>query len=436
MSQHLKQIINDRSISLGSTPTGAQWCLKALHPSDPETEVRGIPDPSSVPSVLMNYQSTFTLHASATATGVWSFDAQVIPHPVGMISALRDDSVGLQQPLEFLNSQLAGNTHAAKFASFISQFKRWRLAYMGVTVHQDGPALSDQGTIVVCQPPVAMTTHSLCSWYAASPGLVCNPPVSSLKLSDLPSFDASQSLPNSYLANSRDGVYIPLKLTQTDQRWYSMTDAMFLGLDRRIESQFNATDSLVLPTNTIPTGTGGYYPFLSLAPAHVLSQTSGPNGDLTSPPLNDQWANVSVRNASVNSSFTFFVRLGLECQCGPGSIMSPQQRISPPYDFDAIKAYYAIAREMKDAYPADYNDLGKLWNVIRGVALNILPKLKAIPHPVAQGLASVGDVISLLPESSSREPRAESTAPQVVDKPKKKKLTVTRPVKRGNIHPK
>lgn len=415
MSQQLKQLISSRNVSFGSTPTGAQWCVKALHPSDPETEVRGIPDPSAVPSVLMNYQSTFTLSASPTATGVWSFDAQIIPHPVGFVSALRTDSVTAQSPQEFLNSQLAGTTHAAKFSSFISQFKMWRLAYMGVTIHQDGPALSDQGTLVVCQPPVQLLSHALCSWYAATPGLVCNRPVASLKISDLPNFDVSQSLPNSYMSNSRTGAYIPLKLTNTEQKWFSMSDSIFMGLDRRIESQYNVSDSLVLPTTSIPTGTGGYYPFLSLAPAHVLSQTSGPNGDLTSPPLNDTWANISVRNASVASSFTFFVRVGLECQCGPGSIMSPQQRISPQYDLAALQAYFAVAREMKDAYPADYNDLGTLWNVIRDLAVQYLPKLKAIPHPIAQGLATLGPIVELLPKASKK------TAPKS-NAPKKLKI--------------
>lgn len=403
MSQHLKQLISTQSSSLGSTPTGQQWCLKALHPSDPETEVRGIPDCSSVPSVLMNYQSTFTLSAQAGATGTWSFDAQMIPHPVGLLSAIRTDSISTT-PVEFLNSQLAGATHAAKMSSFCQQFKRWRLAYMGVTVHQNGPAMSDQGSIVVCQPPVSLVSHSLCSWFSTTPGLVVARPVASLKLSDRASYENSQTLPNSYLANSRDGVYVPLKLTQTDQKWYSMADSISMGLDRAVVDPIYTNDLIILPTGPFPTGTGGYYPFLSLAPAHVPSQTSGVNCDETSCPLNETWANISVRGASTASSYTFFVRLGLECQCAPGSIMSPQQRISPVYDPEAIRAYYAVSRELKDAYPADYNDLGTLWKVIKDLARKSLPLLKTIPHPMVQGAATVGDLL-LAPSSVATSPR-------------------------------
>jgi hypothetical protein len=46
----------------------------------------------------------------------------------------------------------------------------------------------------------------------------------------------------------------------------------------------------------------------------------------------------------------------------------------------ALDAYYAISRELKDAYPADYNDLGKIWDVIKKAAVNTLPLLRHVPY--------------------------------------------------------
>jgi len=268
-SQKLKAVISGYGLPFGATTTGADWCVKALHPSDPMTEIRGIPDHSAVPSLLMNYQSTFTLSPTPGATGTWSFDASLMPHPVNFMYLNLVDSnnpVGLES--NFMNQQLDGVTHFDKYLSFRAMVQRWRLAYMSVTCYQDGPDLANQGSIVVCQAPVMPADYN---WNAHSnlPGAqITSWPMTSVYTSeDHPSFTTSQSMPNAYYGRSREGAYVPLKLTETCQDWVS--DANRVGVTTVLPSLPNqslydmtGTNVPVFPhVNLIASGyiVGGYW---------------------------------------------------------------------------------------------------------------------------------------------------------------------------------
>lgn len=216
---------------MGSTASGADWCVKALHPSDPLTEVRGIPDHTAVPSLLMNYQSTFTLTPLAGATGTWGFNASLLPHPVNFMALENFDdthvSPSLSAVTNFMNTQLAGTTHTEKFEAFSGMVQRWRLAYMSVTVYQDGPDLANQGTIVAAQPPVRPRRVGFAFLSTTSANALY--PTEYYTAEDLPVFDVLQAEPNAYFGKSRDGCYVPLKLTDTCQDWVSEADCVTVG---------------------------------------------------------------------------------------------------------------------------------------------------------------------------------------------------------------
>jgi hypothetical protein len=86
-------------------------------------------------------------------------------------------------------------------------------------------------------------------------------------------------------------------------------------------------------------------------------------------------------------------------QVSPASTLAPQLKLSPPYDKRALDTYFAVARELKDGYPADYNDLGKIWDALSGALKQIGPALSVIPGwgPVAStaitGVTGVGDFV-------------------------------------------
>jgi hypothetical protein len=56
--------------------------------------------------------------------------------------------------------------------------------------------------------------------------------------------------------------------------------------------------------------------------------------------------------------------------------------MSPETDQMAIDSYFRVVRCLKDAYPASYNDIGKLWDTISGIAKQALPYINAVAPQV------------------------------------------------------
>jgi len=392
MTQRLRTIIDARKMSFGTTPNGADWCIKALHPSDPLTEVRGIPDHSAVPSLVMNYQATVTLSCSPGAVTPWSFDASLLPHPIQfMYLKMTDNIYPNGYVTDLLNPQIAGATHTAKYSTLIAMAQRWRMAYASVSVYQDGADLANQGTLVVSQPPVCprvvypSTQSNVNDCYCGCKGVYFN-------VADEPNFLNSQSMPNAYFNRSREGAYVPLKLTETCQDWVSESDS----ISPIINGGFGATPD----TCSLTLGHAGFanfpYPFPDLAP--MLHTAGVLHGDATSGFMNGTWAHISARNLAVSTSYTFFVRMGVEMQVSPNSTLAPQLKLSPAYDRQALDTYFAIARELKDAYPSDHNSLGKIWDVISKALTVVTPALAAglpvygVPAAMAlTGIQKIGD---------------------------------------------
>lgn len=373
--------------------------MKALHPSDPMTEVRGIPDQSAMPSLCMNYQSTFTLSPESGSTGTWEFDATLIPHPICFMSFARRTSYANSFGC-LLNSQIDGNGHWQKYIAWKNLAQRWRLAYMSVTVYQDGPDLANQGTIVVSQPPVSPRRRNICSLSFAG-GAWVGPLQSAAQTcqwtaEDKPDYTRSQAMPNAYFNKSKEGSYIPLKLTETCQDWFSESDEMTTGVfDPATLTDGSATGVLNLGSSGPPQA--DLYPFYDLT-ACRLDSSGRLVGQATSPPLSGNWGHICAKNLAVTTSYSFFVRCGIEMQVSPSSTLSPQLKLSPPYDPIALSTYFSICRELKDAYPADYNTTGKLWGVIKQ-ALNALdPVISVMPgarvvNPLVKAGVATGDIL-------------------------------------------
>lgn len=388
-AQQLKNIIQAKGLNLGTTPNGADWCVKALHPSDPLTEVQGIPDQSSVPSLFMNFQTVANITPPTNATSTWSTEIQVFPHPIQFAAMSNHFSTG-DVYQEVLNSQLTGTGHGVKYDSFCKQFKRWRLAYAGVTIYQDGPDLANQGTVVCCQKPVEVPEFSISM--GSAPSLTRTTigafPAFNIDAADgRASYAASQAMPNAYFGRSREGVYVPLKLSENHQKWYSYADSMYQATSSAVTPLITAPDTpnpiggqLIITGNLNPVAYG-QYPFISLNDMHQY--TSGVNvgivGEPTANFCSQNWADICFKNMAVTTSLSLFFRYGFECQVVPTSLMAPHLKLSPAYDPAALSAYYAISRELKDGYPADFNDLGKIWAAIKEVANTLSPIVELIP---------------------------------------------------------
>jgi len=228
-TQRLRQELINRSVNgLGATEEGVAWFTKALHPSDPVSECSGIPDESAVPSAHMNFMSTFQFKAPTGSVDTWGFDLDVIPHPVAM-GALNsfDASLAHVAAGSLLNTQLTGVNHPAKYATFKGYAQRWRMTYCGVTVYQDGAALTNQGTLQACQRPVQPRYYF--GTAGAFPGGALTDGYMQRKImmyqaGDQTSFETVANMPNAYVGRSAEGCYLPLIVTETCQKWHGEHD--------------------------------------------------------------------------------------------------------------------------------------------------------------------------------------------------------------------
>lgn len=389
-TQRLRQELINRSVNgLGSTEEGVAWCTKALHPSDPVSECAGIPDESAVPSAHMNFMSTFQFKAPTGSLETWGFDMDVIPHPVAMGAWNSfDASLAHVNAGSILNTQLTGATHSAKYAVFKGYAQRWRMTYCGVTVYQDGAALTNQGTIQACQRAVQPRYYHATSGTYPGGALVngyMQRKAMAFQAGDQTSFGTVSNMPNAYVGRSAEGVYMPLIVTDTCQKWHGEHDEVQYQGINSVADQPNG----VLLAQTEVTGKWPFYDCACGPYQFAGADRSVGVGDSVSKPASDIWGLICARNLDVTTSFTVVCRSGWELQCQPGTLLTPQLHLSPAYDPRALAAYFAIRRELKDAYPADYNDWAKIWGVIKKVASVILPGISMM-GPIGAGVGAAG----------------------------------------------
>jgi len=394
---------------MGATPEGKAWCIKALHPSDPITTVRGIPDERSTPTVVLSYYNVYRIPAPSGVTS-WGFDLTVTPNVISQGGALVYDQAGLLVGTAvFLNSNLTppgvtNPTYNQLRQQWVAMgIEEHRLIGMGVTAYQDGPALSDQGTLTCAQWAVSHRKYS----FSAGGAGVCATNLFANQVEDLASYDSSQHMPNAYFGESKNGCYMPLRLSTDAFEWKNDSKIMFY-------TGLGTGPTVTLPvTGTAPTPQA---PYLACTPAYV-NLSGALLGDQIYKSLNSVWGGISCRNLSPATSFAFYVRMAVECRVSPNSLMAPQQTMAPAYDPVALGSYFRISRELKDGYPADYNDLGKLWETIKGVARSVSSVLSVVPGPVGAIAGGVNALLGPKPPTAPANPppaaavqRAKDTA--------------------------
>lgn len=400
VAQKLKELISTMSASLGSTPEGSAWCLKALHPSDAMVTITGVPDESAMSTVMMNYQTVFTLTVPA-GSGSWDADVQLTPHPVQFARYLtaRASGIGISAPsVGVMNSQLSGATHSAKFNVLTDLASAWRLAYYGCTVELDAPALSNQGAIAVCQKPVKPAVFCPTA-YTAATGAGCGRPMHVWNADAWPSFPSIQATPNAYLGLAKEGAYVPLKLSRTSQRWTTTADSILINDDAILgggEPIDEAANVFIGPAALgYLSGTNGPAMFPGMTLPYARAAPLAIVGQVTTPLLNEYVADICLKGLAEAAQVRFFFRVGIEMLVPPLSSLSSQLRVSPAFDPKAFEAYFHVSRQLKDGYPAEFNSLDKLWNVIESAASTVGPALSMIPvygkflGPIAEGAAAL-----------------------------------------------
>jgi len=373
VANKLSELLTSKAVPLGNSETGRAWCVKALHPADPLCDVRGLPDQSAVPSVFQAYSKQISIsNPTAGTAGIWSAEVFLTAHPLIIAAICTYDSSGAYAWSYVLNESFgsSGDTMATRRDLFATQVERYRLAYLSVTGHLDAAAVTDQGMLAVAQYPIESLECTL-DVSTVAPGFLQR---TCCAFNEGPkTYTQLMTMPNAYTANARDGCYAVYRLSHTHQVWRnarmvrphlpygaaSVFTASSEGMNKPV-----AAPSTTTATGLFPYGLTGMY----TGGSHTTS--------IVHDRMDDGVIHVSFQNLHYLSSFVLTFRMGMELQVSPGSPLVPFLKASPVYDPQAIAAYFQISRELKDAYPENYNSGGKLgavlWQLARGL-LSFVP---------------------------------------------------------------
>jgi hypothetical protein len=371
----------------GTTQDGKCWAAKALHPSDVDVTIDGVPDEYTCPTFMQNYNTMARINANTTAVGTWTGNILILPHPIFFASYSTIDNTGPYSSV-IINSQLGSSVPNTAALNWLGSISAWRLAYAGVTILQDGASLNDQGTIAACQFTLPSQTFNASILTTGVTNALTH--IRDYSSATIPAFNSIVNMPLTYVGKSKEGVYMPLKLTPEALRWKNMNDLNVLGPDMTNFVTNGPVIGQALPT-TANTNT---FPFYGLNAASVNSVTGVVTGTPTPCLDGDNVGIVSFQNMAVSSTLSLYFRYGYEYKVNPGSQFSGLQTISPQWDPVALNAYFNVSRQLKDGYPSDFNSLGKLWGVIRpllktGASLPMGPL-----SMLSSGALTLGDILA------------------------------------------
>jgi hypothetical protein len=427
----------------GSTEGGAAWCTKALNPADPRLETNGYPGTDNCATVIMNYQSVQNILepplALADSTPE-NWDANIYVAPTVVNTGFIDCETNATHQVShnsIVNNQLVGSTAPLRFQSLLGIAEKWRVIGCSVTVTMEAPATANQGNVMAATYKVDKSLFTLAG-AATATAISAWSKVSAYHPQDVASYDNLVTMPNVFTGQARDGCYLVLPLDNLE-KWHGRHDASYYvngyitntditgkitlpeATDIAEAFPWTAEDGVVVPFYTIAT---------TEAKKGVDTTTYTSGGSLMPAVANTIVGAICFTGLDPEATLIVKTHLIIEMKVSPGTILSPQQKTAPAYDPSAIDAYYKISRQMKAAYPAAYNDLGKMWSVINQIARSLSPVLGVIPG--IGGLLSRG--ADLVSESTQylmnrKSPTRQSSVPVVPPSSRDKmpmRLTMTR----------
>jgi hypothetical protein len=344
---------------------------------------------SAAYSVMANYTMNFTLSRPAGFAGdTWNAEIYVFNDPTCWGCYYADDAGGGHNALATMpNTQWGADVDAATWA-FIEQNERWRGVYYGVTMDLDATALTDQGNLVSCQTVVKPMSFGRPTPGSISRGVI--PEVVAYQVNDTVEYVQAAQMPDVYAGKLKEGVYLPLRLDENHQRWHCAAEDLSLdGTATSWTIGASGLDAVVPGNSTAGTTSGGLYPGIA---AGGTSAAGIWEGAVHLRPCSSYVGAICIQNINAAASLRFTFRGGWELQVQPGTLQTPFQKPSVMYDPVAEEAYFAVRRQMKDAYPAAYNHFGKLWAVIKTIAGFLGPAVKSIPV-VGESIATIASAI-------------------------------------------
>jgi len=369
--EKLAVLIRAHNMSLGTTPNGVAWTMKALHPAANTEPIAGIPDRTGVPVAFVEFKSNYTV--GAPGSGLWNAMVYTFPSPVlfGCVQLYGPDNNPLTPAgggwAEFVNRQLTGANIGERAGFWTTQVGTARLAYQSLTVNFDCADLTNNGVVTACQLMPA--------WLSTNLTTVGAPPMPSTIYSG-PVIDNSNAInfPLAVQYRAKAGAYMPIKLTNPALPFLNQGERAFYSQ---------------------------WWPYGGGPPQSTL--WPGYYGYALPRMLDGQMGAISFLNIAPTTSLRLTFRMGVEVIPLPGSAYSSFMHPSPPVDHAALDAYYMISAKLFDAYPDEYNDFGKLWEVIKGIAAPIGQVIKNVPG-IGQSLYAVGNLVGKAVDNAYGKP--------------------------------
>jgi hypothetical protein len=432
--QSMQNLISQKYPKLGNTVSGAAWALKALHPAAKiQEELRGIPDADAYPCVIMEYEQVATIGPPDSTT--WSADVYGIPHPVHPMSyktqAGASRSIGGAVNATLVAGATTYSDYTLRFAELCHSY---RMLYHSLTIDLDASGLSNNGTIVAAQFPMAIQKQN-CSTFVTPSLRTQAHLIDASWVQNQPGKLISQ-LPGSFSGLATDGVYIPLKLDPTAP-WVNTHEMQFVIQSEELSSNNYLTAAgRVLRQPGSTTSSGDAFPFFSsvgseppiapLIPAYGVDAQIF--GDIVVPLQQKNMGVCSFYNLNPSAKLTVTMRWGVEMRVPPVSTLAPAMQPSSMVDTLALEAYSDLAASLPWAYPSSYNARGQLLGMIVGAWNRMRPvlgsALSLVPHPAAK---VAGRVLNALPSferpsgsSSTEQKRKRNVTPQVSQTPQQR----------------
>lgn len=387
-----------------SSEDGARWLLKALHPAEPSISAVRLPDGSAMDTVAVETCLTHTLSPVAAASQPWGAQMTLLPHPTCLLEIYPTDGASADIPYTLRNTLFATvltGTYPADtdIANLMTVAEEWRLTSMSVTIHLDANATKDSGTIVAAHVPVKPNLLNYSVTTGAGTVLGAYPAVwfdadATGKGADAPTYDQLLQMPRAYQSNLRTGLYMPLKLSNTSQHWHSRREVCKLTLGSQWSglTTINSGNCPYLNNTTkVPT-----WPNWDVTPATRQVSDSNLGGGLMSGFLGDNFGRIIVKNVDPSSAVVIKIKCGLELKVQPTSPQAVHLQKAPALDPVAIGSYFQIIRQLPDAYPADYNDGGKILGLISKAIKFLQPVLPFVPGVGGLLSTAAGPVASLV----------------------------------------
>lgn len=408
-STTLADRVDLKNLPLASTPAGHAFAMKCLHPADHEIKSTRAPG-GFLPSVSISCDMLETVPWPEGA--LFCLIAQQANPLVPLsISFFGEGNAAVENYLWFnsaiglrgLTKGIAGNwsNYQAGIGEFVRSITSYRVNAQSVTMDFVAPAVANQGTILSCQTCVKPRTISPASYTSSDTTITSVRALCDFWLYPTYDFNQAQMLmgTNAYTSHAIEGFYQPLKMgdmrLRNAQDIYIPMDASYLE---------NQDDDVSYNCN----GRLGTFPInfrnmaFTFSDSGLLKPTSSTVG-LT-------WiSGVNATGVSLRLRF----RQVLEVYPKLGTLYSPMTEAPYPPDDLSYRMIREISGRMKDAYPASYNDLGKLKSII-----------KSIGHTVLKFADPFFDVLSAVPGvpgTIGAAGKAVLTAGKVIHKASKKK---------------